>query len=140
MTLVMLIYHQLTTLVPMFPWNDVERNPIKLRLFEAAFNGLFMALACVALYFRTPAWNDGLGRYPLIYFPILLAGEFHAWWFAYFFGNKGKRNITAEVHQRTLKVLPSISDHPIPDCNHMVLHAMTVATTGLVYATWMSAH
>jgi hypothetical protein len=36
----LLVYHQATTWLPLFPWNDLEKYTRKELVLEAAFNGL----------------------------------------------------------------------------------------------------
>jgi hypothetical protein len=45
----LLVYHQATTWLPLFPWNDIGKYTRKELVLEAAFNGLLMGagLACL---------------------------------------------------------------------------------------------
>jgi hypothetical protein len=44
---ILLIYHQVTTRFPLFPWNDVARYTKKEMVLEAGFNGILMGTALV---------------------------------------------------------------------------------------------
>lgn len=125
-SVILLVYHQITTIVPMYPWNDVKKYTRVEILQEASSNGSLMILASIYLFYKTYS-------FPKIYFPVLLAVEFYIWWIPYFLGKRTKRNRTAEVSKDTLKILPPIKNHPIPDCNHLVLHLLTLVTTLLVF-------
>ena len=48
-TLLLLIYHQATTLLPLFPWNDVEKYSRKELLLEAGTNGLLMGCGALCI-------------------------------------------------------------------------------------------
>ena len=77
----LLIYHQLFTWGPFFPWNDTEKLSRKDILLDASINGILMGVGLYCLM------KENVGFYhsfPLIYYPILFVGECLDWWLPYF--------------------------------------------------------
>lgn len=132
-TLLLLIYHQVTTVVPLFPWNDVEKYSKKELLAEAGTNGLLMGLGALSII----VGNTGFFHYyPLIYYPFLFCGECIQWWIPYFFSSfaNSKINFPYEtLFARTTKLIPHKPGKRTPDANHIVLHFITIVTIIIVY-------
>lgn len=132
-TLLLLVYHQATTLLPLFPWNDVEKYSRKELLLEAGTNGLLMGTGALCLIINN---NGFFHYYPLIYYPFLFTGECFQWWLPYFSKKfaQSKVNFDYEaLFSRTTKLIPHKPGKRTPDANHIVLHLMTVVTIVLVY-------
>jgi hypothetical protein len=128
----LLVYHQVTTWLPLFPWNDVEKYTRKELVLEAGFNGVLMGVGFVCLLAR----NSGFAHwYPLCYYPFLLFGECMDWWVPYFSDSFAKaRGIDYEAKfSRTFKLIPRKANKRTPDANHILLHLLTVLTTVAVY-------
>ena len=129
----LLIYHQVTTWVPLFPWNDVGKFSRKEIFAEAAFNGVLMGIGLLCLMAR----NSGFAHwYPLVYYPFLLFGECMDWWIPCFsepFARARKIWDYDEKYSRTLKLIPHQPGKRTPDANHTVLHLATVLTVLAVY-------
>jgi len=132
-TLLLLVYHQATTLVPLFPWNDTEKYSRKELLLEAGTNGLLMGTGALCVIMG----NSGFFHwYPLIYYPFLFSGECFQWWLPYFSEKfaQSKANFDYDaLFSRTTKLIPHKPGKRTPDANHIVLHLMTVVTIVLVY-------
>jgi hypothetical protein len=132
-TLLLLIYHQVTTWLPLFPWNDLEKYSRKELLLEAGTNGLLMGLGALCLIMG----NTGFFHwYPLIYYPFLFSGECFQWWLPYFSEKFSASNINFDYERlfaRTTKLIPYKTGKRTPDANHIVLHLITVVTVILVY-------
>jgi hypothetical protein len=58
-TLLLLIYHQATTLFSLFPWNDVEKYKLKELLLEAGTNGLLIGTGALCVIMATAAFFTG---------------------------------------------------------------------------------
>ena len=133
MAALLLIYHQVTTWVPLFPWNDVEGFSRKEMLLETGFNGLLMGTGLACLVIK----NSGFFHwYPLIYYPFLFVGECLDWWIPYLSESFAKARKIWEYDakfSRTLKLIPHKSGKRTPDANHIVLHALTIITVVVVY-------
>ena len=128
----LLMYHQVTTWLPLFPWNDVRKYTRKELILEASFNGVLMgaAFACILM------GNSGFTHwYPLCYYPFLLFGECMDWWVPYFSDSFAKaRGLDYEAKfARTLKLIPHKDGRRTPDANHIVLHVLTLVTAIGVY-------
>jgi hypothetical protein len=132
-TILLLVYHQATTLLPLFPWNDVEKYSRKELLLEAGTNGLLMGTGTLCMI----VGNSGFFHYyPLIYYPFLFTGECFQWWLPYLSEKfaQSKVNFDYEaLFARTTKLIPHKPGKRTPDANHIVLHLMTVVTIVLVY-------
>jgi hypothetical protein len=130
---ILLVYHQLTTWLPLFPWNDVELYTRKQLLLEAITNGLMMGTGVICLAMG----NIGFCHYyPLIYYPFLFLGEFIQWWIPYFSPSFAKARVNFDYDKlfaRTIKLIPHQPGKRTPDGNHIVLHVLTLITILLVY-------
>jgi len=136
--LLLLIYHQATTLLPLFPWNDTAKYSRKELILEAGTNGLLMGLGALCLIIG----NTGFFHYyPLIYYPFLLSGELVQWWFPYFSEKFAKSKVNFDYEKlfsRTVKLIPQKEGKRPPDANHIVLHLITVVAVILVYLERLS--
>lgn len=130
---ILLLYHQVTTWVPLFPWNDVEKYSRKELLLEAGINGLLMGTGLLCLLNK----NAGFAHwYPLIYFPFLFIGECVDWWIPYFsesFAKKRKIWDYDAKFSRTFKLIPHAPGKRTPDANHTVLHLLTIITVIFIF-------
>jgi hypothetical protein len=140
LSILLLVYHQVTTCVPLFPWNDVQKYSKREMFLEAGTNGLFMLIAVCCL----ATGNVGFSHwYPLIYFPILLLGECVDWWIPFFsetFAEKRKIWDYESKFERTLKFIPHKPGKRTPDANHTVLHLLTVFTLIVVFIDRLSVN
>jgi hypothetical protein len=122
-----LAYHQVTTHVDFFPFNNVRHYKRSERIAEVAVNGLTMGFPVVALLSR----DHKLIACSCVVLGFLLVGEFLTWWPAYFLGTPGWMKKWKEVydrtHKHTIQCLPPIKDHPAPNLEHCVLFALSLA-------------
>ncbi|WP_324718043.1 hypothetical protein U7230_07205 [Carboxydochorda subterranea] len=121
--IVLLAYFQIVEWVPLFPWNDLAGgNPQ---------GGLDIAVGAVqtALIAGTASGNRQALHVAQAFYGTWLALQVVNWWVPYFFG-AGDAAMESYARQfgRTHKFLPPIADHPVPDSNHVVLHALLVWT------------
>jgi hypothetical protein len=131
--LLLLFYHQVTTWLPLFPWNDVKNYSPKELMLEAGSNFLLMGLGVFCL---TQNNTGFFCYYPLIYYPFLFTGECLQWWLPYFSVEfaKSKTNFDYErLFSRTTKLSAHKPGRRTPDANHIVLHLITIMTIILVY-------
>ena len=141
LALFLLIYHQVTTWIPLFPWNDLALFSRKEISGETAFNGVLMGTGAFCLM----AGNSGFSHwYPLIYYPFLFVGECVDWWIPYFSEAFAKARRIWDYdskYGRTFKLIPHRPGHRTPDANHTVLHLATVLTIVVIYLDRLgSAH
>jgi len=139
LSLFLLLYHQATTWIPLFPWNDITACSRKEIFSECAFNGLLMGTGAVCLM----TGNSGFSHwYPLVYYPFLFLGECVDWWIPYFSASFAKARKIWDYdskYGRTLKLLPHKPGQRTPDANHTVLHLATVATMIIVFFDRLSS-
>ncbi|MDR3694393.1 hypothetical protein [Mucilaginibacter sp.] len=132
LSLLLLIYHQVTTWVPLFPWNDVKQYSRKELLAEAGTNGILMANGTLCIVFGNTGFHH---YYPLIYYPFLLSGEFFQWWLPHFSAKFAASKVNFDYERlfgRTTKLIPHKPGKRTPDANHIVLHTITVITVIVV--------
>ncbi len=140
LTALLLLYHQVTTSLSLFPWNDTDKYSRNEIFLEAGFNGLLMGMALICVLVR----NSGFPHwYPLCYFPFLLFGECMDWWIPYFSEPfaKARKSLDYDAKfSRTLKLIPHKPGKRTPDANHIVLHFLTLLTTVAVYCDRLLVH
>ena len=123
--ILLVAYHQVTTLVDFYPFNGVRFYKWRERLLEAGFNLALMTPSPVGFIF---GWS-WLMRFGVAYYFILLACECATWWLPYFFGGSPKwEEIYARVQGQTHSVLPRRGKNPAPNVEHLILMALTLAT------------
>ena len=131
--LLLLVYHQVTTWMPLFPWNQIKNYKRKELILEAGTNGILMGLGALCLIVK----NTGFFHYyPLIYYAFLFTGECFQWWVPYFSDKFAKTRVNFDYERlfsRTTKLIPHKAGKRTPDANHIVLHLITVITIILVY-------
>lgn len=123
-----LAYHQFTTNVDLFPFNNIRHYRKSERMMEVAVNALTMGFPVIALLSHSHKMT-GIACWVL---GFLLVGEFLSWWPYYFWGvpklMKKWQEIYDRTHQHTIIVLPAIRNHPVPNLEHCILHVMTTIT------------
>ncbi|WP_018617304.1 hypothetical protein [Segetibacter koreensis] len=128
--LVLLLFHQATTLVNFYPFNNVRNYTIKERLLECFVNGVIMAVPVIGWVFRIK-W---MVTASLFIYPVLLAGEYLNWWKHYLFNPTEEWIKTYDrIFKETIIVLPPIKNNPIPNLEHTILHSLTLETTVVTY-------
>ena len=129
----LLIYHQVTTWLNLYPWNDTSQYATKELILEGVSNGALMGTGCVCLVIGNYSFFH---YYPLFYYPFLLTGEVFQWWMPYWFKKFAKADFNFEYDKRFANTTKFITHHQgqrTPDANHIILHLITVLTLVLVY-------
>ena len=128
--IILVVYHQLTTLVDLYPFNNVRSYTVKERLLECLVNGVVMVVPPVGYIFGI-RWMIIAS---LIIYPALLAGEYLNWWKHYFFQSSQEWLKTYNrIFKETIIVLPPIKNNPVPNFEHTILHSLTLVTTIVTY-------
>ncbi|MEU8196824.1 hypothetical protein AB0C10_23870 [Microbispora amethystogenes] len=137
-------YFVLTTLVDLFPFNNVREARRSEQVAEVAINAPVMALPAALL-----AWAAGAGLPALAYaggaLELLAAlNGLALWWLPYLaavtvpWATAGTGESWAALHARTYAktviVLPRRGDRPRPNLEHMVLHALMLAAAICTFA------
>jgi hypothetical protein len=134
---VALAYFVVTTLVDLFPLNNVRDATRAEQVKEVAVNAPVMALPAVLLglgaAFSLPALGYTAGGLEL----LVAVGGLLLWWLPYLVGvsvpwatagaGLSWSELHARTYARTLTVLPRIADRPRPNVEHMILHALVLA-------------
>ena len=136
--LVMLIYFTIDNHVDLYPWNNL-RSPAA-ELPSTLFGWIPFVVIMLAFSFRL-RWGMVVGT---IYAYVWLLLQIRQWWIPYLFGptplHRDFSWYDDHGYTETLKVLPPIGDHPIPDLQHMVLQLLSlmVAVTATIgcYENW----
>jgi hypothetical protein len=135
--IVALAYFVVTTVVDLFPYNNVRDASPSEKRTEVIVNGAIMlvpiALLTVAVATGLPLFAWIAGALQL----ILALGGLLLWWLPYLAGvavpwaTAGTGTTWSELHERTysrtIMVLPRIRERPRPNLEHIVLHALMIA-------------
>jgi len=125
MQIIHLFYHQMTTLIDLYPFNNIRGYRKKEQLLEAGVNGLTMGFPIVALL----SGNKILMSIAVGLLGILCLGEFFTWWYPYLFGaTEYWQKQYDQKFKSTIIILPSIKNNPIPNLEHLILHILTLIT------------
>src|SRR5262249_32061838 len=147
--IILLVYHQLTTLLDLHPFNGARFASRTERWAESAVNLVLMSLAPIGFAFGI----RGLMWYGVIYYPILFWFEIVILWLPYFPAPPGRwlrvynvllgvattsigdpdalANWTSRhlrLHHSTITILPTGRGPILPNLEHMILHAWTAVT------------
>jgi hypothetical protein len=147
--IVLLVYHQATTYVDLFPFNGARNYSRNERLAEMGSNAVLMGLAPLGFLFDSHA----LQMYGVVYYFVLFVIELVIWWVPYFVVPQGgwRRiyntalaigtsdfqsgdtlthwiGVYERLHAETLTILPRRAGRIVPNVEHMILHAWTLVT------------
>jgi hypothetical protein len=153
---VLLVYHQATTLIDLSPFNGVRHCTVKERFAEAGANAVLMSLAPIGYAFQIRS----LMTFGVVYYFVLFAIEIIIWWIPYFSVPSGRWRsiynrllalgtsnfssgdtldhwlaIHNRLHSDTITVLPKIPQRVVPNLEHTILHLWT-AITALITAVY----
>jgi hypothetical protein len=145
----LLLYHQATTSVDLYPFNGARFYSSREKAGEMAINAVLMVLAIVGTARKQPA----LFHYAVIYYFALFAIELIIWWVPYFVCLSGLwrkmynvalalgtsdfapgdtlarwERVYERIHAKTITLLPRRKAHITPNLEHMILHAGTLVT------------
>ncbi len=134
---VVLVYHQVTTLFDLYPFNGIRGSSPRERLTEAGVNFAFMAFPLVAFILRWPGMMQG-GLYT--YFFVAL-GWCATWPIPYFFGPSPKwLEIYSRIQAKTIMVLPRRGTNPTPNLEHLILIVLLLAAAFASYRAYESLY
>jgi len=126
------VYFTVVHWVPLFPWNNLT-----VRLFpeETRVNLVWTIVIAIGTvgYISQIHW---LMIVILIFWNVWMVGHIFAWWVPYFRGASEKEmEDYKKVFGTTLKFLPAIGNHPIPDACHTVLGVLSAV---VFVSSWMA--
>jgi hypothetical protein len=121
--LLLLIYHQFTTRVDLYPFNNIRNYTRQERRLESTVNGLIMLIPVVSFAMH---WRWMMYASTVLY-GLLIIAEYRQWWRHYFFRpNPEWLDIYNRIFRQTIIVLPLIRNNPVPNLEHTLLHGWTV--------------
>ena|SRR6478672_9097009 len=133
--LLLVTYHQATTLFDLYPFNNVRDYTIKERLTEGLINGTTMIMPFVGFYCHV-SW---MMMAAIIIYPALLIAEYFNWWKPYFFGASVPwQKVYDRLFRNTIIVLPPLKKNPVPNLEHMILHGLTLITCIVTYISYFT--
>lgn len=132
----LLLYHQATTWLDLFPFNGVRFYSRGETIAEAGGNLVLMGLPLVGRLLDSPA----LLKYGVVYYFVLFAIECATWWGPYFLGASPKAAETyARIHAQTITVVPRRGANPAPNLEHLILMGLTLATAVTTFLAFRAA-
>src|SRR5699024_7470218 len=120
------IYFEITTLVNLYPWNDLAKYSLREKVTEAIVNGMIIIIG-IGLFLTK---IKGLMIFSVIIWLIYLLMQLLTWWMPYLTGKHLKQfsKTLYQTHfQETIKILPPIKNHIIPDAQHNILQLLSLA-------------
>ncbi|OAI42673.1 hypothetical protein AYO41_00630 [Verrucomicrobia bacterium SCGC AG-212-E04] len=158
--LLLVVYHQVTTLVDLFPFNGARNYASRKRFTEAGVNAVLMCLGPIGFAFRI----HGLMLFGVCYYFALFAAELIIWWIPYLTVPAGRWRaiynrllslatsnfepgdtldhwirIHDRLHRGTLTFLPARAGRVVPNLEHTLLHVLTLVTAIITLVAYRSA-
>lgn len=133
--LLLLVYHQLTTLFDFYPFNGARFAKPKERGAEAALNFALMVIAPVGFLFGL----SGPMRFGAVFYFILLGCEIATWFVPYLIGASPRwEEAYSRIQGRTIMLLPRRGRNPTPNLEHLLLMVLTLAAAISTLAAYRS--
>jgi hypothetical protein len=137
-------YFLVTTLIDLYPLNNVRDATRSEQIVEVSVNAPIMALPAILLGLAAAIPLPALGYVAGAVELLIALGGLVLWWMPYLLGRTapwataGAGVSWSELHARTyahtLIVLPPIGDRPRPNLEHMVLHALILSAAIATFA------
>src|SRR5260370_20235931 len=110
--IILVLYHQATTLFDFFPFNGARFYSRREKLAEAAVNLVLMSVPPIGFILRVPL----LMKFGLVYYFTLFGVECATWSAPSFFGPSPKwLGLYNRIHRQTITILPRRSNQPAPN-------------------------
>ncbi|MGI5491096.1 hypothetical protein [Microtetraspora malaysiensis] len=127
-------YFLFTTLVDVFPLNNVREATRSEKRAEVAINGPILIVPAVLLVVAAAAHLPVLAYIGAAVELLIVLSGLALWWLPYLVGvavpwaTAGTGESWAQLHARTyaktIIILPPIGDRPRPNVEHMILHTL----------------
>ncbi|MFJ8578312.1 hypothetical protein [Micromonospora sp. NPDC093277] len=137
-------YFLVTTLVDLYPFNNVRDAKRSEQVVEILVNAPVMTLPAALLVAAAATSLPALGYIAGALELLIALGGLMLWWMPYLIGvtapwaTAGNGVSWSQLHARTyahtLTVLPPIGDRPRPNLEHMILHTLILAAAVCTFA------
>ncbi|OUM84663.1 MAG: hypothetical protein BAA01_05865 [Bacillus thermozeamaize] len=134
---IVFIYFEVTTLMPLYPWNDLSKYSMKEKVIEASSNGILL-IVCIGLFASKIKFLVGIA---VLFYFIFLLMQLLTWWMPYLTGKHLKqfpRSLYESHFANTIKFLPPIKNHIVPDAQHNVLQLLSLIQLLLCFSFFIS--
>ncbi|WP_433833297.1 hypothetical protein ACQP2E_18475 [Actinoplanes sp. CA-015351] len=141
--LVAVAYFLVTTLVDLFPLNNVRGAARNERWTEVAINAPLLTLPAVVLAIGAAVSSPALGYVAGSLESLAAISGLLLWWLPYLAGvvvpwatagGVSWPELHARTYAHTIVVVPPIGDRPRPNLEHTILHALFVAAAVCTFA------
>src|SRR5699024_654093 len=105
--MLLFVYFEATTLINLFPWNDLSKYSSKEKLLEATVNGIAIIIGVAMFVSEIKVFMV----ISVVFWFVFLFMQLLTWWMPYLTGKHLKqfpRELYDTHFQRTLKILPPI--------------------------------
>jgi hypothetical protein len=155
--LLLLAYHQITTLIDLYPFNGVRNHSGRERWIEAGVNAILMTLPPIGFVLGI----HSLMLFGAIYYFVLFSIEIVIWWIPYFTVpsgiwrsvynrllslatsnfEKGDTLVNwaamhSRLHRGTITPLKPSRGPIVPNLEHIILHGWTLVTAATTLVTY----
>ncbi|GII58477.1 hypothetical protein Pth03_68660 [Planotetraspora thailandica] len=137
-------YFVFTTLVDVFPFNNVREAKRREKITEVAANAPVMLLPAVLLLIAHAVQVEALAYAGAGLELLIVAGGLALWWLPYLAGvtvpwatagtGESWAGLHARTYAKTVIVLPARGDRPRPNLEHMILHTLILAAAICAFA------
>jgi hypothetical protein len=137
-------YFVVTTLVDLYPFNNVRDARRSEKAAEVLVNAPLMTLPAVLLGLAAAISLPALGYAAAAVELIIGLGGLALWWLPYLAGvavpwatagtGASWPDLHARTYAHTVIVLPHIGDRPRPNLEHLILHALILAAAACSFA------
>ncbi|MEZ0073779.1 hypothetical protein [Planotetraspora sp. GP83] len=139
-------YFVFTTLIDIFPFNNVREAKRSEKITEVAVNAPVMLLPAVLLVIAGAVQTEAFAYAGAGLELLILLGGLALWWLPYLAGvtvpwatagtGESWAGLHARTYAKTIIVLPARGERPRPNLEHMILHSLilTAATCTFIAA------
>lgn len=127
LVLILIIYFTIDNHLPLYPWNNLEAADDQTVSTLVGLVPFGFALCALALRLK---WGVAAGATWAFVWTLM---QMRQWWIPYLFGptplHRDFSWFFDHGYAQTLRILPLVEGRPVPDLQHMVLQALSVAVT-----------
>ena len=136
--LVMLTYFVIDNHVNLYPWNNPQSATAEL---PSTLWGLIPFSLYSLAFARRIRWGMLIG---MVHSYVWLILQIRQWWLPYLFGPTLLHGDVTWYYEHgyteTIKILPPIANHPIPDAQHLVLQFLSLLVVVTATIAYFQTH